>query len=156
MEWNTRIAAMHGLDIAFPYLDADVLQFLMSIPGEVQSHDAVPRGLMREAMRGLVPDAVVNRRSKGEFTYLANRSIEIDFPQIADLLGPSSLSVAFGYVEGPELWRLLADWRTGIRASDNATLTNRLLELCGMELLLREFTTERRAAATPALQLHAS
>ena len=140
MEWNSRLAAMHGLDVAFPYLDSDLLQFLMAIPGEAQSPDGVPRGLMREAMRGLVPDAVVNRRTKGEFTHLANRSIEIDFAQIADILGPSSLLVQFGYVNGAVLWRHLGEWRTAIRVADTATLANRLIELCGMELLLRQFT----------------
>ena len=139
LEWNCRVAAMHGLDVAFPYLDCDLVQFLMSIPGDIQSHDGIPRGLMRAAMRGLVPDAIVDRRGKGEFTQLANRSIELDFEQITDVLGPSSLAVQYGYVDGPVLWRLLGEWRQNIRASENAIWANRLLELCGMELLLRQF-----------------
>ena len=147
MEWNSRVAAMHELEIAFPYLDSDLVQFLMSIPGEIQSHDGVPRGLMRHAMRGLVPDAIVDRRSKGEFTQLANRSIELDFSTIADILGPSSLAVQFGYVDGPHLWPLLADWKKALAAAENATVANRLLELCGMELLLREFMAPRRVTA---------
>jgi asparagine synthase (glutamine-hydrolysing) len=144
MEWNSRVAAMHGLEIAFPYLDKDLVQFLMSIPGEIQSHEGVPRGLMRHAMRGRVPDAVVYRRSKGEFTQLANRSIELDFPAIADMLGPSSLAVRFGYLDGAQLWPLLAEWKKSVAGATNAALANRVLELCGMELLLREFTTPRR------------
>jgi asparagine synthase (glutamine-hydrolysing) len=140
MEWNTRVAAMHDLEIAFPYLDSDLVQFLMSIPGDIQSHDGVPRGLMRQAMRGLVPDAVVDRRSKGEFTQLANRSIELDFPTIADMLGPSSLAVRFGYIDGPVLWRLLAPWKDDLAEAKNATLANRVIDLCGMELLLQQFT----------------
>jgi len=139
LEWNCRVAAMHGLDIAFPYLDCDLVQFLMSIPGDIQSHDGVPRGLMRAAMRGLVPDAIVDRRGKGEFTRLANRSIDLDFEQIIELLGSSSLAVQYGYVDGPVLWRLLGEWRHTIRSSENAVCANRLLELCGMELWLRQF-----------------
>jgi hypothetical protein len=139
MEWNARLAAMHGIEIAFPYLDCDLLQFLMAIPGDIQSHDGVPRGLMREAMRGLVPDAVVNRRTKGEFTQLANQSIGYDFSMISDILGPTALSVRLGYVDGPVLWKLLEDWRTAIQVSSNARLTNRVIDLCGMELLLRRF-----------------
>jgi hypothetical protein len=94
---------------------------------------------MREAMRGLVPDAVVTRRSKGEFTQLANQSIEFDFSRIADILGPTSMSVRLGYVDGPVLWKLLDEWRTSIRDSSNARLANRVIDLCGMELLLRRF-----------------
>jgi len=140
MEWNSRVAATHGLEIAFPYLDCDLVQFLMSIPGEIQSYDGVPRGLMRQAMRGIVPDAIVDRRSKGEFTQLANRSVELDFGAIAAILGPSSLAVQFGYVDGPALWPLLAEWKNAIATAGTATLANRVIELCGIELLLREFT----------------
>jgi asparagine synthase (glutamine-hydrolysing) len=156
MEWNTRVAAMHGLDIAFPYLDCDLVQFLMSIPGEVQSHDGVPRGLMREAMRGRVADAVVNRRSKGEFTALANQSIAIDFPSIREILGPSSLAVRFGYVEGPALWPLLDGWKKAVESATDATLANRLLELCGMELLLRQFAEPRHSVEIPEAPLSVS
>jgi asparagine synthase (glutamine-hydrolysing) len=140
MEWNSRVAAMHGIEMAFPYLDSDLVQFLMSIPGEVQSHDGVARGLMREAMRGLVPDAIIDRRTKGEFTQLANQSIDLDFASIADLLGPSSLAARFGYIDGPALWPVLATWQKSIQTARNAVLANRVLELCGIELLLRQFT----------------
>jgi asparagine synthase (glutamine-hydrolysing) len=139
MEWNSRIGAMHGLDVAFPYLDCDLIQFLMSIPGEIQSHDGVPRGLMRHAMRGIVPDAIIDRGSKGEFTQLTNQSIEDDFAAISEILGPSALSVRLGYVDGPVLWKLLPQWRAAIRRADDAVLTNRIVDLCGFELLLRAY-----------------
>jgi asparagine synthase (glutamine-hydrolysing) len=150
MEWNHRMGAMHGLDIAFPYLDRDLMQFLISIPGDVQSHDGVPRGLMREAMRGTVPDAIVDRRTKGQFTHLANESIAHDFPAIREILGPTALSVQFGYVDGPMLWKQLDQWRGAINAADDAVLTNRVVDLCGIELFLRRFFGER-AIATPSI-----
>jgi hypothetical protein len=116
----------------------------------VQSHDGVPRGLMREAMRGTVPDAIVDRRSKGQFTHLANESIAHDFPAIREILGPTALSVQFGYVDGPMLWKQLDQWRGAINAADDAVLTNRLVDLCGIELFLRRFFGER-ATATPSI-----
>ena len=153
LEWNHRIAAMHGLDIAFPYLDAELLQFLMSIPGDIQSHDGVPRGLMRAAMRRIVPDVVTDRRTKGEFTHLANQSIENDYSEIAAILGRSSLLVQRGYVDGPVLWRLLSEWRTSIQTAESASLANRLLELCGMEIFLRQFASNRETVPPAHLQL---
>ena len=112
MEWNNRTAGMHGLEIAFPYLDCALIQFLMSIPGDIQSRDGVPRGLMRAAMRRIVPEVVVNRTCKGEFTQLANETIECDFRPISELLSPAALSVQFGYVDGAVLRDSLPDWRT--------------------------------------------
>lgn len=146
MEWNTRVAAMHGLDVAFPYLDRDLIQFLMNIPGEIQSHDGVPRGLMRRAMRGVVPDVIVDRRSKGEFTHLINKSIDEDFAAIAELLGPSALSVQRGFLDGPVLWKLLPEWRHSIRGAQDAVLSNRVIDLCGLEMLLRRFFWNSAAA----------
>jgi hypothetical protein len=147
MEWNNRLAATHGLDIAFPYLDCDLIQFLMAIPGDIQAHGGVPRGLMREAMRGTVPYAIVERRSKGEFTHLANATIHHDFDAICATLGPDALSVRFGYVDGPVLWKLLPEWRDAITADGDAVLTNRILDLCGLELLLRRFFADHAISA---------
>jgi asparagine synthase (glutamine-hydrolysing) len=139
MEWNTRMGARHGLDVAFPYLDCDLIQFLMSIPGDVQSHDGVPRGLMRQAMRGVVPDAVIDRRSKGEFTHLMNEGVVNDFGAICDLLGPSAMSVRLGYLDGGVLCKQLREWHEALRNSADAVLTNRIVHLCGFEILLRQF-----------------
>ena len=139
MEWNSRIGAMHALDVAFPYLDCDLIQFLMSIPGEIQSHDGVPRGLMRQAMRGVVPDAIIDRRSKGEFTQLMNEGVANDFGAISNLLSPSAMSVRLGYVDGAVLGQQLPEWHRALRKSSNAVLTNRIVHLCGFEILLRQF-----------------
>ena len=140
MEWNSRMGARHGLDVAFPYLDCDLILFLNSIPGEVQSHDGVPRGLMRQAMRGVVPDVVIDRRSKGEFTHLMNEGVVNDFGAICDLLGPSAMAVRFGYLDGAGLCKQSpAERHEALRRSADAVLTNRIVHLCGFELLLRQF-----------------
>src|SRR5439155_17111426 len=47
LEGNNKIAAMHGLDMAFPFLDRDLIAFLMAIPGEMQTRDGVPKALVR-------------------------------------------------------------------------------------------------------------
>jgi len=137
LEWNARVAGAHGLEISFPFLDCDLIQFLMSIPGEMQSHDGVPRALMREAMRAIVPEAIVSRRDKGEFTHLANEGVARDFPVIRDLLGEHALSVQLGYLDGPILASHLDRWRSGLASARNAVLANRIVDLCGFELFLR-------------------
>jgi asparagine synthase (glutamine-hydrolysing) len=139
MEWNVRVAAGHGLDAAFPFLDDELIQFLVSIPGAVQSCDGVPRGLMREAMRGVVPDAIVARRDKGEFTHLGKQSLERDFPAIRRLLGPGAVSVEMGYLDGPVVWKRLDEWRAAMHEARDAVIASRLTDLCGLELFLRRF-----------------
>jgi asparagine synthase (glutamine-hydrolysing) len=145
MEWNARIGDMFRVEMAFPYLDRQLIQFLMSIPGEIQSDDGVQRGLMRQAMSDVVPAAIVNRSSKGEFTHLANEGVEHDFPAIRELLGRDALSVQLGYVEGPVLWSHMDRWRNDIRTADDGVLSDRVIDLCGFELLLRHFFRDAAA-----------
>ena len=139
MEWNSRMASAQDLDATFPYLDCDLIQFLMSIPGDVQSHDGAPRGLMRAAMRQVVPDRIVARRDKGEFTHLVNEGILQEFAGIRRLFDATALSVELGYVDGVALRRHLDTWESAIDAAADASLANRIVDLCGLELFLRAF-----------------
>jgi asparagine synthase (glutamine-hydrolysing) len=61
-EADTKRAAGYEIESVTPFLDRDVIAFLMSIPGEMQTHNGVPRALLRDAMRGIVPDAILRRR----------------------------------------------------------------------------------------------
>src|SRR5262249_13109486 len=67
MERNDKIAAMHSLDTAFPFLDRDLIAFLMAIPGEIQSRDGVPKALLRDACAHILPRSIARRRSKADF-----------------------------------------------------------------------------------------
>jgi asparagine synthase (glutamine-hydrolysing) len=147
MEWNVRVGAMDGLDVAFPYLDPDLIQFLISIPGDMQSCGGSQRGLMREAMRGTVPESIARRSSKGEFTHLGRRSLETEFVSIRELLGPGALLVELGYVDGPALWGRLERWRETIGSADNSVMATRLTNLCGLELFLRQFVAREHVVA---------
>ena len=60
-EADEKLAASAGLESVTPFLDRDVIAYLMSIPGEIVNHDGVPRALLRDAMRGIVPDVVLRR-----------------------------------------------------------------------------------------------
>jgi asparagine synthase (glutamine-hydrolysing) len=138
LEWNTRMFAMHGLEISFPYMDCDLIQFLMGMPGDMQSHAGVPRALVREAMRGVVPERIACRRDKGEFTHLANEGIARDFSLIREILtGPDALAVQLGYVEGAILRRHLDQWRSHVGRASDAVVSDRILDLCGLEFFLR-------------------
>jgi asparagine synthase (glutamine-hydrolysing) len=64
LEWHNKIGAMYALDTAFPVLDRDLLGFLMAIPGEVQNLNGVPRALLRESMRGVLPERIRARTGR--------------------------------------------------------------------------------------------
>jgi hypothetical protein len=65
-EADEKLAASGSLESVTPFLDRDVISYLMSIPGDIQNRDGVPRALLRDAMRGIVPDAILRRRWRTE------------------------------------------------------------------------------------------
>lgn len=52
-------------DIRFPLLDPHLIAFILSLEEEDLHFDGVPRGLMRRAMTGILPEAVRLRPDKG-------------------------------------------------------------------------------------------
>jgi asparagine synthase (glutamine-hydrolysing) len=65
-EADEKLAASCSLESVTPFLDRDVISYLMSIPGDILNRDGVPRALLRDAMRGIVPDAILRRRWRKE------------------------------------------------------------------------------------------
>jgi asparagine synthase (glutamine-hydrolysing) len=68
MEGTTKWGWSHGLESQLPFLDADLLQLLLAIPAKHALHNGVPKALLRDAMKGLVPDSVLQRKDKGDYT----------------------------------------------------------------------------------------
>lgn len=56
---------LFGIDVRDPTSDRRVIELCLSIPDEQFARGGVPRSLVRGAMRGLVPDAVLDERRKG-------------------------------------------------------------------------------------------
>jgi asparagine synthase (glutamine-hydrolysing) len=143
MEWNNKIAALHGLDAAFPFLDRDLLACLMAIPGEVQNRNGVPRAILREAMRGVLPEEVRARTWKADFTSTVNEGVALELPRIVGALTPSCLAVKLGYVDGrrlgPAVERLSAKL-----ALPEASSSWDLVDLFGLESWLGVFLNHAR------------
>src|SRR5262252_5471926 len=51
-------------EVRYPYLDRDLLEFLYAVPRQQLVRPKERRSLMRRALKGIVPDEVLNRRRK--------------------------------------------------------------------------------------------
>jgi hypothetical protein len=93
---------------------------------------------MREAMRGVLPDAIRARSWKADFTAQVNLGVHADLAGIARALGPESRSVGGGYVAAAPLARQIAD--LGPTPSDAECLRSwQLADTFGLETWLRVF-----------------
>ena len=75
MEMADKSLAAHGLGAAFPYLDRDLLEFVMGVPGEMVCFEGTSRSIQRDAMLGVLPEAIRQRRSKADFTDPSNAAL---------------------------------------------------------------------------------
>jgi len=138
MECNNKIGALFGLDAAFPFLDRDLLQFLMAVPGEHQNHAGVPRALLRDAMAGVLPDAVRARKWKADFTDVVNAGVAQDRDAIAAALSPASLGVRLGLLDAARLAPEVARLSSKVDAADCVHSWD-LADVFGLEVWLRVF-----------------
>lgn len=64
IESSALIAKHYGLQISYPLLDVEFLQFYVSLPGWMKYKPGVPRYMIRQAMNGLLPGCLINRFDK--------------------------------------------------------------------------------------------
>lgn len=139
LEWNNKIDSAHGVEPAFPFLDRDLLAFLMGVPGTVLVQDGVPKALLRGALSGTVPDSILRRRTKGDFTASVNDAARRDYQAVVKFLGPDSLVVQLGYVDAEKLTRGLAALDGAMHGSMTCVPSWHLMGLVALELWLRQF-----------------
>ena len=138
MEWDNKVAAMHGLEMAFPFLDRDLLLFLIGIPGEMQTWKGVPKAILREAMRGALPEAIRQRRWKADFTHRVNEGMAREFPQLIHCLQSDGMAVKLGYLKEGVMRTELERLKDRIRGPD-CEISWSLSDLLGLELWLQLF-----------------
>jgi asparagine synthase (glutamine-hydrolysing) len=145
-EWANKVASRCGIEYAYPFLDQDLVSYLMAIPGEVQTWKGVPKGILREAMRGVLPKRILERRWKADFTDLLNDRAVRDFPSIVQTLESGRMVVRLGYVNEKILSNELKRLRDHIRRPD-CLVSWSLYDLLGLEIWLQVFfgeTVERK------------
>ena len=138
MEWNNKVASINRLETAYPFLDRDLISFLLGIPGEMQTWKGVPKALLREAMKGILPDTIRERRWKAMTTDLLNETMEKQYPQLVHCLQSDGMALKLGFVKGDVMMRELTRLKHQIRDSEGE-VTSSLGDLLGLELWLQVF-----------------
>jgi asparagine synthetase B (glutamine-hydrolysing) len=107
MEMFNKAGAAAGVQYEFPALDQDLLEFLMRVPGEQVASGGVHRGLLREAMRGIVPESIRQRRSKGNFTSIETEMVAAQYADLVRFFAESSMIERLGILDRTQLERAM-------------------------------------------------
>jgi len=62
LERKDRMSMYHGLEVRVPFCDYRIAEYLYGVPWEMKNYQGREKGLLRHAMSGLLPDAVMNRK----------------------------------------------------------------------------------------------
>jgi asparagine synthase (glutamine-hydrolysing) len=62
------VGAEFGIEVHAPFMDTEVVRACLSLPAHRRADPSTPKPLLRAALSGLVPDAVLTRTTKGDYT----------------------------------------------------------------------------------------
>lgn len=121
LEADNKMAASFGVEQRAVFLDRELLAFLLAIPPEIAGGNGVVKGLFRQAMRDVLPEPILARRWKAQWTAPVKNSIQQHWGDVQQLFEGGSMAQDFGLVRGgmfrkelsavrmkPEEW--IVDW----------------------------------------------
>ena len=86
----------HSLEVRVPFLDSEIVRFLMQVPGEWKLDGHRPKPLLLDALNGLVPERVWKRRKMG-FTLPFERWMQSTLkPDLEEALSSDALFGGLG------------------------------------------------------------
>jgi asparagine synthase (glutamine-hydrolysing) len=90
-----RMASMAGVEDVHPFLDVDLIELVLGLPPHLAFDASFDRKVLREAMRGLLPESVRLRRNKVYFGALLRDALTgPDHAAVDSILAGSSLELA--------------------------------------------------------------
>jgi asparagine synthase (glutamine-hydrolysing) len=75
-ESEERLCAHAGLEIRRPFWDARIIEFALATPDRLRCHGSTSKALHRQAMQGLLPEPVRQRKTKADFMIAFHWSTE--------------------------------------------------------------------------------
>ena len=69
----------NGLEVRYPFMDRRLISFCLSLPNDQKLKNGISRYILRNAMKGIIPDSVYNRMSKSILSPYYDYSFENQF-----------------------------------------------------------------------------
>lgn len=67
LNWEDRNSMAHSVEARVPFLDHRLVEFTFNLPDDFLEKDGIRKRIMREAMKGLLPEKIRNRKDKMGF-----------------------------------------------------------------------------------------
>lgn len=137
-----RNARRFGVSVRLPFVDRELARFVFGLGDDALIKDGLGKRVLRDAMRGLLPDSVVDRRDKvGATTPQADW-----FMRLKNHIYGEFLSESFAnrpYFDQTAVLHAFEGWIKGTNSVDSMTIWR----ILNVELWLQEFFDEREPEA---------
>ena len=107
-----RMSMATSLETRAPLLDADVMELAFSMPGDLKIRGGQRKYILKQSLRDLLPDAIIDRRKEGFSIPMKNWLRRELAPMMEQLLAPERLR-SRGLVDPAEVRRLMDEHRAG-------------------------------------------
>jgi asparagine synthase (glutamine-hydrolysing) len=107
-----RMSMATSLETRAPFLDADVMELAFSMPGDFKIRNGERKWILKQAMRGRLPDRILTRKKEGFSIPMKNWLRRELQPLMRALLAPERLAQR-GWFEPAEVTRLIDDHVAG-------------------------------------------
>jgi hypothetical protein len=107
-----RRAGLVGMEMRHPFADVDLVELVLRLPHELAYDPRFSRPLVREAMRGIVPEELRLRRSKSFFDPVQREALTGDLTLVDRLLSDPEARIA-AYVDTEVVRRELLERAPG-------------------------------------------
>lgn len=133
VHWHDRRASAVGIEPRHPFLDRRLFELVLTLPPRLLFQIGRTKPLLRQAMRGLLPERLRLRRDKTRFGRFLDLSLQDKTSAKIEVLFRSPLSADLGILDAKKLRASYQEYRTS-----QGTATNRLLwNAVTLELWLR-------------------
>lgn len=75
-ETMEHLASLHGVELRSPLDSKKMLEFSLAIPEGNKNNKGINRAIHRNALRGLLPEMVINREDKADFSIMYDRYVQ--------------------------------------------------------------------------------
>jgi asparagine synthase (glutamine-hydrolysing) len=96
----------------YPFLDQDLIEFVLSIPATQLLRPGERRSLMRRSLAGIVPQEVLSRRTKQVGARTPMLILEKSWNELQNIF-QTPLSSGLGYIHEAQLLKTICDTRAG-------------------------------------------
>ena len=122
------LAAPLGIHISEPFFDRRLITYCLSLPRELREIPGVPKPLLQEAMRGILPEPIRTRRFKRNFNEAYWKGLAKNLPNLEKMVRQSHID-ELGIFDKSQLIQVMrqhaigiGDVRSGSRISSSLAL----------------------------------